>query len=325
MVRHISAALAWRVCRALVLAIAVASAAFFLVHLAPGDFAQTSLDLGAPATERARQQAALGLDRPVLAQYLDWLVKLVRLDLGDSWLYQRPVLELVVERTGNTLSVSVIALMVASLAGLSLGTWRAGTGRRWAAFLLDVVSATLVSLPALLLTLVLAVVGASTGWYSVGGLSPDWWRSTDRGLFAALFLPVAAIAIPLAAAIERLQSRAVGEATGARFNQGLVARGVPLRRMTWIHATRVASAPVVSVFGFLAANVLNGSLTVELFLGWPGLGRLLVEGLSARDLPLVAGCVAAGTLIVTCCLAATGALAEALDPRGRAATDGARA
>lgn len=324
MVGHILAPLAWRACRALLLAIAVASAAYVLVHLAPGDFAQTSLDLGTSATERARQQVALGLDRPLLVQYLQWLVKLARLDLGDSWLYQRPVIELVVERTGNTLSVSIIALIGAALAGLSLGTWRAGTRLRWLAGLVDVVSATLVSLPALLVTLVLAVVGASTGWYAVGGLSPDWWRSTEQSLFVALFLPVAAIAIPLAAAIERLQSRAVGEATGARFNQGLAARGVPPRRMTWIHASRVASAPVVSVFGFLAANVLNGSLTVELFLGWPGLGRLLVEGLSARDLPLVAGCVAAGTLIVTCSLAATGALADALDPRGGAAADGAR-
>lgn len=323
MVRRISAALAWRVCRALALALCVASGAYLLVHLAPGDFAQTSLELGASPTERARQQVALGLDRPILTQYLEWLVKLVRFDLGDSWLYQRPVIELVVERSGNTLSVSMMALMVATLAGLLLGTWRAGTRRRWAALLVDVVSATLVSLPALLVTLVLAVVGASTGWYAVGGLSPDWWRVAPQNAFASLFLPVAAIAIPLAAAIERLQSHAVSEAVGARFNQGLVARGVPPHRMTWIHATRNAAAPFVSVFGFLAANVLNGSLTVELFLGWPGLGRLLVEGLSARDLPLVAGCVAAGTLIVSCCLAATGALADVLDPRGRAA-DGAR-
>lgn len=324
MVRHISVAVARGTCKALGLAILVASAAYFLVQLAPGDFAQTSLDLGASVGERATQQVVLGLDRPVLVQYADWLVKLAHLDLGDSWLYQRPVVALVVERSTNTLSVSFIALTVAALAGLSIGTWRAATPRRWAAVLVDVVSATLVSLPALLITLVLAVVGASTGWYAVGGLSPDWWRGTDQSVFAALFLPVAAIAIPLAAAIERLQSQAIGAATSARFNQGLVARGVSPRRVTWIHATRVASAPVVSVLGFLAANVLNGSLTVELFLGWPGLGRLLVEGLSARDLPLVAGCVAVGTLIVTCCLAATGAVAEALDPRDRGVADGAR-
>lgn len=210
------------------------------------------------------------------------------------------------------------------MGGLAIGTWRASTRARWAAACVDVSSATIVALPALLTTLLLAVAGASTGWYSVGSVSPDWWNAMGahglRAVVADLFLPVTAIGLPLAAAIERLQSHAVMEAQVAPFNEGLAARGVPRTRITWVHATRLAAGPVVSVFGFLAANVLNGSLTVELFLGWPGLGRLLVDALSARDLPLVAGCAAAGSIIVTLCLAGTGVLADILDPRGHTPT-----
>lgn len=305
--------------RAGLLSFVVASIAFALIRLSPGDFAETSLGLGASQGVLAQQRAVYGLDQPILTQYAAWLSGLVRLDLGESWLYRRPVSSLVAERALNTLGLSVAALAWALAAGALMGTWRAATRFRFLARVVDAASALVVSLPALLTTLVLGLLGARTDWFVVGSPPTEAWLELayeGAGQMARhLLLPLVAIGLPVAAAVERIQADAVAQARTAPCLEGLRARGISRRRQTWVHATRLAAAPVVSMVGLLAANVLNGALTVELFMGWPGLGRLLLDSLAARDSPLVVGCVTASALIVTLTLAASGAFADRLDPR----------
>lgn len=307
--------------RAGLLSLLLASAAFTLIRLSPSDFAETTLGLGASQEVLAQQRAVYGLDRPILVQYLEWLSGAARLDFGESWLYRRPVTNLVAERALNTLGLSVAALTWALAVGALLGTWRAATSVRPLARMVDAASALVVSLPALLTTLVLGLLGARTDWYVVGGPPTDAWLQLARDgvgeMLRHLFLPLMAMGLPVAAAVERIQADAIRESRMAPCLEGLRARGVSLRRQIWVHATRLAAAPVASMVGLLAANVLNGALTVELFLGWPGLGRLLIDALAARDSPLVVGCVTASTLVVTLTLAATGACADQLDPRSR--------
>lgn len=319
MVRTVLRRAIWRLLSATVLIVAVASASFVLVHLAPSDFVATTGGLGVDAARMAKERLAVGLDRSLADQYLDWLGRFARFDWGTSWLYQRPVHHLVVERVVNTLGVSVLALSAATALGLAVGTWRALTPSRLTAAIVDAATAVIVSIPMLFLTLVLAVVGASTGWYAVGASPPLWGDLLDPrtaiGAARRAFLPALAIMLPVAATLERLQAQAVSGALPATVRRGLLARGLSPRQVGWVHATRLSAGPVVTTYGFVAANVLNGSLTVELFLGWPGLGRLLVDALSARDQPLVAGCVVAGTTIVLACLSVTRHLSELLDPR----------
>lgn len=276
----------------------VSSGAMLLARLAPGDFAAGLAAEGASPAEVARERARLGLDQPIAAQYGAWLWRAAHLDLGRSLLYQRPVAGLVGERAANTALLALAALLLATLAGLPAGVYT-GSRRGAGASLVRGGALVLLSLPSLVTSLVLVLVAARTGWMPVGGMvsgasagasAGAWWADVARHLP----LPALALALPLAATLERLQSQAVADALAQPFALAAAARGVPARRIVWRHALRASLSPVASVYGYVLAGLLSGSFIVEVVTAWPGLGRLLYDGLRARDVYLVAGCAGAG-------------------------------
>lgn len=293
--------LARRLLFAMLLVFLVSSGAMLLARLAPGDFAAGLAAEGASAEQVARERARYGLDRPIASQYLDWLARAARLDLGTSLLYARPVGGLVRERAANTALLALVALALATVAGLPAGVYT-GSSRGAAAALVRGASLILLSLPSLVTSLVLVLVAARTGWFPVGGMASG---SAAGGAAAWLAdvawhlpLPALALALPLAATLERLQSQAVAEALAQPFTLAATARGVPRRRVVWRHALRASLSPVASVYGYVLAALLSGSFIVEVVTAWPGLGRLMYDGLRARDVYLVAGCAAAGSVFL---------------------------
>lgn len=291
-----------RIVTALVLVFVVSSAAFLLARIAPGDhLSGFDIDPRYAAAERHR----LGLDRPMVEQYAAWLQRGLRLDLGDSIRFQRPVTALLRERALNTALLGLCALALATLAGIPMGVMTGSSDRGALARIARGVSLALLSVPPLITSLVLLLIAARTGWLPVGG----------SGSVPHLILPTLALALPLVAVLERLQSRSLRDALADPCILAAAARGVPRRRLIWRHAMRLSLKPVLAIYGVIVGGVLSGSFVVEIVMSWPGLGALMYEALVARDLYLVAGCAATGAVFLAAGILAADVALAAVDPR----------
>jgi peptide/nickel transport system permease protein len=288
--------LARRIAFAMLLVAAVSSGAFVLARIAPGDFATATA--GAHASEESvnRVRARYGLDKSLAAHYAEWLAAAVRLDFGDSMLYDRPVRGLVAERAANTAVLALTSLLLATFIGLPLGIFAGSRQRGIAASAIRATSLLLLSLPPLLTSLLLVFIAARTGWFPISGMRSAATTAAPAtlDLLHHLVVPSLAIGLPLAAVLERLQAQAMSETIAEPFVLATLARGVPRRRVIWRDALRAALRPVAGVYGLIIGTLLSGSFAVEVVTSWPGLGNLMLTALRARDVYLVAGCSAAG-------------------------------
>jgi peptide/nickel transport system permease protein len=298
------------------LVFAVSSASLVVTRLAPGDYATGALGFDATEEARAQMRERYGLDRPLAAQYWDWLGRAVRLDFGRSLAYDRPVIDLIPERAANTAVLALSALFLATIIGLPLGiltgTYRSGA----LPGTVRAVSVLLLSMPPLLTSLLLVFLAARTGWFPIGGM-----RSIDSGggagldLLRHMVVPVLALAMPLTAMFERLQAQAISEVVGQPYVLATLARGVPRARVIWRDALKAALRPIASIYGIVVGTLLSGSFAVEIITSWPGLGRLMLDALRARDVYLVAGCAAAGSVFLAAGTLLSDAALAAVDPR----------
>lgn len=289
------------------------STAFLLTLRAPGDFFDRP---GATPREVALERQAYGLDRPIPVQYAAWLAHAVRLDLGESMTYRIPVRRLLAERIGNTLVLGVCALVLATLIGMPVGTLTGSRrGGPWLAAARGT-SFLLLSLHPLVLAFGLLLAAAMTGWLPAGGVPRGGLGSAtliERARYLAL--PSLALALPLAASIERLQASAIRDALAAPSLIAARARGIPPAALLWRHAFALALPPVLAVYGLIVGGVLSGSFIVEIVMSWPGVGALMYEALLSRDLFLVAGCAVAASALLAAGVFVVDVLAAAVDPR----------
>jgi peptide/nickel transport system permease protein len=304
-----------RAAGAVIFAFVVASIAMALAWLAPGD-ASTIEDFDQSPDQIAARRAALGLDRPWHEQYGRWVAGVVRLDLGRSSLYSRPVVDLVGERALNTAILALAALALATLIGVPLGRYT-GVTHGWAARMARVASLVLLSIPPLIGSLLLVLIAARTGWAPVGGMPSGDLHGAAwlLALLRHLPVPVLALALPLAATLERLQARSMAEAAARPFVRASLARGRSLPDALRLHAWPVSLTPVLGVYGILVGALFSGSFVVESVTAWPGLGRLLMDALHARDVWLVAGCGAVGAALLATATFVVDVVHFALDPR----------
>ena len=301
---NLAAFIGRRLAVALLFVAVVSCAAFMLVRIAPGD-ATTDLSLsrgGAVAVEEAR--ARFGLDRPFFSHLASWATGLVTLDLGQSSVYRRPVADLVRERAGATAALASVALVLAAAIGLPLGVLTAS--RPGLAAAVAPISIALVACPPIIAVLALLLLAVETGWLSIAS-----------GSYA---VPTLALALPVAAMLERLQSRAMAETLASPDLVAAAARGVPRGRLLWVHAARQSLRPVLGVAGAVVGTLFSGSLAVEMVTSWPGLGRLLFDAVAGRDLFLAAGCALVGALLVAVSNLCADVARALVDPRVREAT-----
>jgi len=310
-----------RVAFALVLVACASSTAFLLTRAAPGDLT-SQLGPLAKASEVAATRARFGLDQPLLVQWAKWAGRAVQLDFGDSFLYNRPVAALLGPAALNTALLAVVALAFAAGGGVFLGVLSGGAGRGGTRALIRALSALCVSLPPLLTSLVFVFIAARTGVLPTGGMSSAGASDLSWGAWLAdvawhIPLPALALALPIAATFERLQSQALGEVVHQPFVAAARARGVPGPALIWRHAWPASLRPICAVFGVVIGTLLSGSFVVEYVTTWPGLGRLMYEALRARDIYLVAGCAAVGSAFLAGGTLAGDLLLAAVDPRVR--------
>lgn len=291
---------------AVLLSAGAASASFALVHLAPGDF-YTQFGPGVDLAALQAERAAAGLDRPFLQQYGDWLANAARLDFGRSLKFQRPVGDLLRDRARNTAALGATALVIATIIGVPLGVFTGARRQGWLHHLVRAGSMLLLAIPPLVAALALTALAASAGWLASGGAS-----------VRNLVVPALALALPMAAIIERMQSQSMRDVLQRPHLAAAVARGIPRRVVLWKHALRGSLGPLMGVYGVIAGTLLSGSFVVEIVTDWPGLGLLMADGLRSRDIFLVAGCAAVVSVLLALAIFVSDLLHVWVDPRMRA-------
>ncbi len=291
------------------LLLGVATIVFSLIHLIPGDPVEVMLGAGAGAADISGLRHRLGLDRPLLLQYADFMVRLLRGDLGISLRYQDPVGALLAERYPATLLLAscsmILALLLAIPAGVSAALRPGGLADR----LTSVASALALSLPSFWLgPLLILVFAIRLDLLPVSGMDSP----------AAVLLPAFTLALSLAALLTRLLRASLLEESGANYLRAARSRGLSRVGAAVRHALRNALAPVLTVAALQLGSLLTGAILTETIFAWPGLGRLLIQAIAHRDYPLVQGCVLLIAATYVAVNLAADLLHVLLDPRAAA-------
>lgn len=286
----------------------VATLVFSLVHLVPGDPVAAMLGESASPQDMAQMRTRLGLDQPLLVQYLAFMKGAATGDLGTSFRTNQPVATAIADRLPATFELALAAMLVAILVAIPLGVIaavRAGTSVDHAATTLALLG---VSMPSFWLGPLLAIVlSVELGWFPVSG----------RGTLAHLVLPAITLGAPLAAVLARMTRASVLEELRELYVLAARARGASRFRAVTVHALRNSLIPIVTVFGLLLGSVLTGAVITETIFSWPGVGRLLVQSIAARDYPAVQGCILLIAVTYVTTNLAIDLLYGVLDPRIR--------
>jgi peptide/nickel transport system permease protein len=300
----------------------VVTLTFLLVRLAPGDPVERLLGPTATPAQLAAQRRALGLDRPLAAQYAIWLGRLARGDWGRSIATGRPVRTLLGDAVPPTLALVGTSLVLSYLLGLAVGAWQASAGPR-VDTALSIATVTLFALPGYWLGLMLVM--AFTYWaqwlpaFGAAGLDADaltgWSRFADRLRHFAL--PLATLTLIGVGGAARFARSAMRDVLVQPFVRTAEAKGLSAWQVTRRHVARNALIPVGTLLGLSLPALFSGAVFVEAVFAWPGVGRRLVEAVQARDYPVVmAATVVTAVLVVAGNFVADLSLAW-IDPRMR--------
>jgi peptide/nickel transport system permease protein len=301
--------------------LAVASVLVFAVlELLPGNAAEVILGDTATPESLASLQAKLGLDRPPLQRYTDWVGGLLQGRTAQSISYDTPTAELIAERMRVTLPLAVLSMALTVVLALALGIYAASHHNRLGDVGVMAASQVGIAIPnfwfAILLILLFAV---KLQWVSAGGF-PGWTEDDGGGLWEglqALILPSIALALVQAAILARVTRSAVLEVMREDFVRTARAKGLTRRQALWRHVLRNAMIPVLTVMGLQFANLITGTIVVENVFVLPGVGRLIFQAISNRDLVVVRDVVMLLAAVVVVVNFVVDVLYALIDPRLR--------
>ena len=318
------ALLVQRVGYGLVLLLAVLVLNFLLIHLAPGDVADTIAgDMGGATEEvMAEIRATYGLDKPVFEQLWLYLSRVVMLDLGHSFFFNQPVTELILERLPATLLLVITSQLIAIVCGTVLGVISAQNPRGLFSHGVTVFALLGYAAPVFWTGLMLIILFTKVlplfpvaGMIDVsleGGL---WVRSLD--VFHHLILPVLTLSTVYFAAYSRIARASMLDVLGADYVRTARAKGLNEQTVVYKHALRNAVLPVVTIAGLQFSQIVSGAVLVETVFSWPGLGTLALEAILGRDTPTILGILFFSSLIVVIANILTDLSYRLIDPRIR--------
>jgi peptide/nickel transport system permease protein len=263
-------------------ALGVVTLTFALIHLIPGDPVVAMLGENAMPADIAGLRHQLGLDRPLVDQYGDFLWSLAHGNLGNSIAMHQPVTRLIGERFPATLELALAGLAVAIVIAIPLGVL-AGANPGGPVDLGAMGFAIMgISIPHIYLGPLLMIVFS---------LDLGWLPLTGRGGLAHLVLPAVTLGAALSAILARMLRQSVAQVRGADYLRTAIGKGLSPKRALIRHGLRNALTPFITILGLQLGGLLTGTIVTEMIFSWPGIGRLLITAINSRDYPLVEGIV----------------------------------
>ena len=303
---HVLFALAKRLAFVLPVVWAVVTLVFLLIHIVPGDPVRNSLGENATEQQMDDLRHKLGLDLPLTQQYVNYWRGLVRGDFGQSLVSSEDVFAKIISRYPATMELAFAGLIVAILIAIPLGV-TAGTNQgKLIDNVASVVSLLGISAPGFVLgPLMVYVFAVKLNWLPVGG----------RDGFETLILPALTLGAALAAILTRMVRSSVIEELGEDYVRTARAKGLSERQVIYKHVLKNGLIPVVTVLGLQFGVLLAGAIITETIFSWPGLGRMTVDAINARDYPVVQGCILMIALTYIVANVLTDFTYRLLDPR----------
>ncbi len=311
-----------RLLQAVPTVIGVTFISFLIIKLAPGDFLdQLKLNPQISPETIERLRKLYGLDDPVIIQYIKWLKSAIVFDLGYSFQYHAPVVELIVERIPNTLLLSVSSALISWLTAIPLGMIAAFNEGKKIDKIIQAYAYSFMSLPSFFLAFIFLFIASKTGWFPIGGIqSPDFEQLSPVGkvldILHHLFIPAMTLAIVSTAGLTRLVRSAVLEVLRSPMIVMLKAKGVKQRTLVK-HVFKNSMNPFTTLLGYEIASLISGSALIEIITGWPGMGMLMLDAVLSQDLFLVMGGLYIGTIMLIAGNLFADLLLAYIDPRVR--------
>ncbi|MGB5595955.1 MAG: ABC transporter permease [Crocosphaera sp.] len=296
---------------------------FIIIQIAPGDYLDTLKQNPKIAKETIEQLTIrFGLDQPWYIQYWRWLVQVVtRLNFGESFVYNRSVSSLLAERIPATLLLAISSIIITWLIAIPLGILSAVKQSSWTDKILRVISYLGQGFPSFITALILLIiaqylspllpVGNMTS-LNYAELSPIG-KILDIGWH--MILPTIALSVTSFAGLMRLMRGQMLDVMRQDYIQTARAKGLPEDKVIYIHALRNAVNPLITLLGFEFASLLGGAFIAEFFFNWPGLGRLILQAVTAQDLYLVMGSLTMGATMLIVGNLLADLLLKVVDPR----------
>ncbi len=264
----------------------VAIFVFLLLRLTPGDPAEILAGDSATVEQIAAIREAMGLNDPLHIQFLTWAGQMLRGDMGTSLISRTPVTEMILDRFGPTLSIAALTIVLTVLIAVPMGVVAAWWHRRWVDYLIMAVSVIGFSIPVFVIAyLLILTFSIKLGWFPVQGFTPIG-EGVGPFLHRA-FLPVLTLTAIYVALIARMTRANMLEVLGEDYIRTARAKGAPERRVLFHHALRNAAVPILTVVGSGFALLISGVVVTESVFNIPGIGRLTVDAVLARDYPVI--------------------------------------
>lgn len=306
-----------RIAAGIVLLFAVTFVSYFLLHLGSGNVARTILGTNATQADVAQLNEQLGLNRPFLTQYTEWLMNAVQFNLGESWTFPDTVTATVADRLHVTLTIVVITTVFAAIFAAVLGVLAAVRGG-WVDRVVQFIG-----------LIGFAVPGFLVAFFLVGTFAVKWQifsavgyvEPTDDflGWIGSITLPVSALALSGIAGVSQQVRGSVKDALSMDYVRTLRARGLSFNRVVFKHVLRNAGGPALSILGVQFVGMMGGAVIIEQIFAIPGLGQFAVQATHSTDIPAIMGLVIVTALIVVVVNLIIDLLSAALNPKVRLA------
>jgi len=298
------------------LVVSISILAFLLLGLSGQDVGRALLGINADEAAVAAKNHALGVDRPLIVQYVDWLLHAVRGDFGRSWFTSETVTTSIAQRLPVTLSLVVGVTIVTAVVSVALGVWAATRGGAVDRFV-QILAIAGYALPGFLVTLFLVVVFAvNLRWFPAVGYIP--FAQSPTGWLSTITLPIIALSIGSIAGMAQQVRSSVLDVQNRDFVRTLRTRGLRTRSILWRHVMRNASAPALTIIGLQFVGLLGGAVLVEQIFGLPGIGNMTVQYTTRGDVPVIMGLLMVSVIGVVIVNLLVDVLIGLLNPKARA-------
>jgi len=309
---------------------------FLLIHAAPGDPATLLLSDEASPEDIADARRRWGLDQPVYIQYLRFLANVASGDLGISFRYSDPVVELIGQRLPATIELATVSMLIAVVIGVPLGVWAGAKPNSWADNFGSTFGFFGISMPNFWLGIMLILIvsgyfnwlpssgrstygiaqGTDTGFYILRGVFTGNMTAAWDGI-KYIIMPAIALGTGMMGLVMRVTRSSVIEVMTEDYVRTARAKGLGENPVLWRHVLRNALVPVITVVGLELGTLLSGSIIVETVFAWPGSGSLLISAIQSRDYPLITGTVLTYTIAFVVINLVIDILYAVIDPRIR--------